>query len=223
MPPIDEFGNSGQFPRSAAEEVLPQPESLPTPITVLNAEPLFGPEFETPALPSTESLALTNPNSPLPGPVPQAIMDLGDTRWAGATAGMAAGSFLWEPGVDVFGDGVDYVAIQQMETGMQWIPLGWSGQFVAVYWVHFILLRWECPPVVGCADAHWFAVSLQLPCGWVDFLCSADVWLGMILMQKGAGLVCCFCMKWLMPFLMWKPYAGERWADAVRLAWRWKG
>ncbi|GMH04927.1 hypothetical protein Nepgr_006767 [Nepenthes gracilis] len=60
---------------------------------------------------------------------------------------------------------------------------------------------------------------LQLPCGWVDFLCSADAWLGMILMQKGAGLECCFCMKWLMPLLMWEPYAGERWGAAVRLAW----
>ncbi|GMH29887.1 hypothetical protein Nepgr_031730 [Nepenthes gracilis] len=28
--------------------------------------------------------------------------------------------------------------------------------------------------------------------------------------------------KWLMPLLMWEPYAGERWAAAVRLAWRWK-
>ncbi|GMH20958.1 hypothetical protein Nepgr_022800 [Nepenthes gracilis] len=60
---------------------------------------------------------------------------------------------------------------------------------------------------------------LQLPCGWVDFFCSADAWLGMILMQKGAGLKCCFCMKWLMPLLMWEPYAA---AVAVRLEWWWK-
>ncbi|GMH21069.1 hypothetical protein Nepgr_022911 [Nepenthes gracilis] len=77
--------------------------------------------------------------------------------------------------------------------------------------------------VVGCADAHWFAVSLkglavqsmlavlQLPCGSVDFLSAADAWPGMILMQ------------WLMPLLMWEPYADERWAAAVWLAWRWKG
>ncbi|GMH18521.1 hypothetical protein Nepgr_020362 [Nepenthes gracilis] len=109
LSPIDEFGNSGQFPCSVAEEVLPQPESLPSTIVVLNVEPLYGHEFETPALPSTD------PNSPLLGPVPLAIMDLGDTRqdvgeglcifldelnypaaWcAGAIAGMAAESFLW--------------------------------------------------------------------------------------------------------------------------------
>ncbi|GMH00741.1 hypothetical protein Nepgr_002580 [Nepenthes gracilis] len=96
-------------------------------------------------------------------------------------------------------------------------------KWFSIAMVQLILLRWECPPVVECADAHWFAVSLQLPCGWVDFLCSTDAWLGMILMQKGAGLECCFCMKWLMPLLMWEPYAGERWDAAVRLAWRWKG
>ncbi|GMH19828.1 hypothetical protein Nepgr_021669 [Nepenthes gracilis] len=51
--------------------------------------------------------------------------------------------------------------------------------------------------VVGCADAHWLA--------------------------KGAGLEYCFCMKWLMPLLMWEPFDGVCWAAAVRLAWWWFG
>ncbi|GMH15525.1 hypothetical protein Nepgr_017366 [Nepenthes gracilis] len=68
MSPIDAYGKSGQLPCSVAEEALPQPESLPTPIAVLNAEPLIGAEIETPALPFADSLALTSPNSPLPVP-----------------------------------------------------------------------------------------------------------------------------------------------------------
>ncbi|GMH22941.1 hypothetical protein Nepgr_024784 [Nepenthes gracilis] len=68
MPPIDVYGNSGKFSCSVAEEALPQPESLPTPIAVLNAEPPAGAVIETPALPFDDSRALTRPNSPLPDP-----------------------------------------------------------------------------------------------------------------------------------------------------------
>ncbi|GMH21096.1 hypothetical protein Nepgr_022938 [Nepenthes gracilis] len=77
-PPIDVYGNSGKC--LVAEEALPLPESLPTPIAVLNAEPLAGAVIETPALPSDDTRALTRPNSPLPDPVPQANPDLGVTR-----------------------------------------------------------------------------------------------------------------------------------------------
>ncbi|GMH15599.1 hypothetical protein Nepgr_017440 [Nepenthes gracilis] len=45
----------------------------------------------------------------------------------------------------------------------------------------------------------------------------------MILMQKGAGLECCFCMKWLMPIFLLEPYAGVRWTAAARLEWKWNG
>ncbi|GMH03412.1 hypothetical protein Nepgr_005251 [Nepenthes gracilis] len=61
MPPIDVYGKSGKC--SVAEEALPQPESLPTPIAVLNLESLSG-GIETPALPFDDSRALTRPNSP---------------------------------------------------------------------------------------------------------------------------------------------------------------
>ncbi|GMH28257.1 hypothetical protein Nepgr_030100 [Nepenthes gracilis] len=66
MPPIDVYGNSRKFPCSVAEEALPQPESLPTSIAALNAEPLAGAVIETPALPFDDSQALSRPNSPLP-------------------------------------------------------------------------------------------------------------------------------------------------------------
>ncbi|GMH25417.1 hypothetical protein Nepgr_027260 [Nepenthes gracilis] len=79
-PPIDSYGKSGQLPDSVAEEALPQPEPITTPIAVLKAEPVFGAVIETPALPIADSLALTSPNYPSPVSVPQAKLDLGATR-----------------------------------------------------------------------------------------------------------------------------------------------
>ncbi|GMH03454.1 hypothetical protein Nepgr_005293 [Nepenthes gracilis] len=59
----------------------------------------------------------------------------------------------------------------------------------------------------GLAAQSMLAV-LQLRGGWVDFFCSADAWLGMIQLQKAAGLECCYCKMWLMPLLMWDPFAA---------------
>ncbi|GMH26467.1 hypothetical protein Nepgr_028310 [Nepenthes gracilis] len=93
--------------------------------------------------------------------------------------------------------------------------------------------------VVGCVDAQCYVVSLKGSAARlhfnscrqfcnclvvrVGFLCSTDACLGMILMQMGAGLECCLCMKWLVPLLLLEPYAGVHWTAAVWLAWRWKG
>ncbi|GMH12827.1 hypothetical protein Nepgr_014668 [Nepenthes gracilis] len=93
--------------------------------------------------------------------------------------------------------------------------------------------------VVGCVDAQCYAVSLKGSAARlhfnscrqfcnclvvrVGFLCSADACLGMIRLQKGAGLECYLCMKWMVPFLLMEPYAGVSWTAAVWLAWWWKG
>ncbi|GMH21040.1 hypothetical protein Nepgr_022882 [Nepenthes gracilis] len=140
MPPIDEFGNSGQFPCSVAEEALPQPESLPAPIDVLNTEPLFGPEIETPALPSTESLALSNPNSPLPGPVPQAIMDLGDTRSVTQDALPSILTLFWyaacAAGAPIFSEIGGLQLVNKLDGSCWflslWVAIHWRRQDVAV-------------------------------------------------------------------------------------------
>ncbi|GMH20965.1 hypothetical protein Nepgr_022807 [Nepenthes gracilis] len=94
-------------------------------------------------------------------------------------------------------------------------------------WLSFLALLGAIDPatmgVSSCllmSEVRKFLAVLQLPCGWVDFLCSADAWLGMFLMQKGAGLQCCFCMKWLMLLLLLEPYTVGfecRWYTAVRL------
>ncbi|GMH23533.1 hypothetical protein Nepgr_025376 [Nepenthes gracilis] len=70
LPPIDLYGKSGQLPESVAEEALPQPVPITTPIAVLNAEPVSGAEIETSAPQIADSLALTSPNYPIPVSAP---------------------------------------------------------------------------------------------------------------------------------------------------------
>ncbi|GMH12865.1 hypothetical protein Nepgr_014706 [Nepenthes gracilis] len=70
LPPIDSYGKSGQLPDSMAEEALPQPVPITTPIAVLNAEPVSGAEIETSAPQIADSLALTSPNYPIPVSIP---------------------------------------------------------------------------------------------------------------------------------------------------------
>ncbi|GMH24784.1 hypothetical protein Nepgr_026627 [Nepenthes gracilis] len=65
LPPINSYGKSSQLPDSVAEEAMPQPEPITTPIAVLHAELVSGAEIETPAPPIADSLALTSPNYPI--------------------------------------------------------------------------------------------------------------------------------------------------------------